>query len=143
MKKRILTIFLAVILIAATGAFLIFKNGSSLNIKKTSSNTITVTSKFYSKDTKNTVWAYQYTDKYNEDTKQWDFTNTDLCVLNNGKWQTAKSTELHSNDNVGSIKLEKKATGAYHVIMQGFEKHQASFDKFLVDCATSQVTEEK
>lgn len=104
---------------------------------KVENDSIILTTEFFNNDTKNTVWTYQYTDKYDETKHQWDFKNTNLYVLRNGKWETTPLGEVNSSDNTASIRLPKKSTGAYHVEVNGSPNTHGRlfYDKFDIDCS--------
>lgn len=104
---------------------------------KVENDSILLTTKFFDNNTKNTVWTYQYTDKYDETKHQWNFKNTDLHVLRNGKWETTPFGKVESPDNTASVRLPRKSTGAYYVQVDGTPKtgHTVFFDKFDVDCS--------
>lgn len=134
-KKVYLIIAIFVVIV---GSIVFFNDRPSKNISY-----ITVTTKFYTKNTKSTVWSYEYTTKYNETTHKWDFTNSDLYVFKNGKWerQKDKTKEFSSSDDVASVQVESKSKGAYSVQVEGSKGKEGFFDNFLVDCSTSKVTE--
>lgn len=142
MKKKVfLIISVVAIFIAITGTILFYKNKSI--------SYITIPNKFYNiKFISNETWWYRYTDKYDEKTHQWDFTNATVYVLNNGKWEIAKGNEYQSSGNVESIKVEKKPKGAYEIMedVVSHPKNTSSFledstARYIVDCATSKITE--
>lgn len=142
MKKKIyLIISVIAIFIAITGSILFYKNKSV--------SYIPVTTKYWNNNTESTYWTYQYTDKYKVNTNEWDFSKVEhVYVLQNGKWEIEKKNETQPKDSVAMINVEKKSKGAYLVLVQGTQKSKPGShglmtfnDAYIVDCATSKVTE--
>lgn len=139
-KKMYLIISIVFLLIALTGTILFLKNKSV--------SYISVKTKYYNNNTANTNWSYRYSDKYNNKTHKWDLDNTNLYVFKNGKWVIPKINETPGNDNVSTVKVEKKSKGVYFIMVEGNEKAQKGVggistfnDAFTVNCATSKITE--
>ena len=154
MKKRVYLISLIAILAISGTIFYVNKQKTENSIKaavqqkeevkstndhtpKVEGNSIILTTTYFDNDTKNTVWTYKYTDKYDQTKHQWDFKNTDLYVLRNGKWETTPFGEVKSPDNTASVRLPKKSTGAYHIEVSGSQNTHGRFfnDKFDIDCS--------
>jgi hypothetical protein len=131
-SKKYLLITAAIILAVVVCFISHFKSGY-----------INVTTKYFDKNTIKTIWYYQYTDKYNKSTNKWDFKNSHLYILKKGKWEIEKSNTLESEDNIAHVKLNKKSQGEYIVQVKGYEKNKRTYfyDKFIIDCATSKITE--
>lgn len=152
MKKRVYLISLIAILAISGSIFYVNKSKALNNTKantqqneatkskngldtKVEGDFIILTTKYFNKNTKNTVWTYQYSDKYDETKHQWNFKNSGLYVLKDGKWELTPLGEVKSPDNVASVKLPKKSKGCYHVEVNGSEKKQSFYDKFDIDCS--------
>lgn len=121
-----------------------FASNSNKNISVTNlKGNWSIKTKYFDKNTEHTLWVYHYTEKFDSKKKAWDFNNTDTHVLLNGQWVIEDSNETKLQEKVSSVTLKKRPKGAYliQVIGQEKNKHEQFFDRFLIDCAKSQVTE--